>query len=330
MSNYTHFECLSQSDPNVLWNYCPNLGAAIAFAVLFGLVTAAHITQAIMFRKGFCWVIAMSALWQCLGYIFRSLSIWSQATMWSYTAQFILILLAPLWTNAFCYMILGRMIHLFLPGQSVLRFKPRKLALWFVLLDITAFLIQAAGASIASGGPGTSQSSLNNGLHIYMAGIGMQQAFIVAFLALAIRFHYKVLRTPNSSPTNWKALLYAVYTVLTLITIRIIFRMCEYSSGVHGKLLSHEVYPFVLDALPMIVALVIFNVVHPGKTLVGPDSEFQKRSHAEKDAEKRAKIIEKKEKKERKQQLKDGQWQSPVQVKSASEGSTPQRNESYV
>ena len=213
-------------------------------------------------------------------------------------------------------------------------------------------MIQAAGASIASGGPGTSQSSLNNGLHIYMAGIGMQQAFIVAFLALAIRFHYKVLRTPNSSPTNWKALLYAVYTVLTLITvsllppkpmnvmysisdrsftqIRIIFRMCEYSSGVHGKLLSHEVYPFVLDALPMIVALVIFNVVHPGKTLVGPDSEFQKRSHAEKDAEKRAKIIEKKEKKERKQQLKDGQWQSPVQVKSASEGSTPQRNESYV
>lgn len=72
---------------------------------------------------------------------------------------------------------------------------------------------------------------------------------------------------------------------------RIIYRLCEYSSGTtdSNKLLTSEAYPYVLDALPMFLALVVLNIFHPGRVLQGPDSEFPRLSRAEKKRIKREK-----------------------------------------
>ena len=61
-----------------------------------------------------------------------------------------------------------------------------------------------------------------------MGGIAFQQVCILAFLALAIRLHKK-LYSLSASPErcNGLILLFVNYAMVTLITIRIIFRLIE-------------------------------------------------------------------------------------------------------
>lgn len=62
-----------------------------------------------------------------------------------------------------------------------------------------------------------------------------------------------------------------------ILKIRIIFRLVEFSSGstgVSNPLLTNETYFFVLEATPMLFAISIFNIVHPGSVMAGPESEM--------------------------------------------------------
>lgn len=82
--------------------------------------------------------------------------------------------------------------------------------------------------------------------------------------------------------------------------MRIVFRLVEFGPGFtsSNQMITKEEYPLALDAMPMVLALTLLNIVHPGIVLRGPDGEFPKKSRAEKKAIKRAK-------KEAKQQLRE-------------------------
>jgi hypothetical protein len=47
----------------------------------------------------------------------------------------------------------------------------------------------------------------------------------------------------------------------------------------------HEALLYCLEALPMLIAIALWNVSHPGKLLVGPDSEFPKKQSKSKTGE---------------------------------------------
>jgi len=59
--------------------------------------------------------------------------------------------------------------------------------------------------------------------------------------------------------------------------MRIIFRLVEYSQGFKSGIPVHEVYQYCLDSAPMLVALVILNVFHPGRVMRGPNNELPSR-----------------------------------------------------
>lgn len=122
--------------------------------------------------------------------------------------------------------------------------------------------------------------------------MGIQQLFILMFLALAIAFH-RELRVTGAEPKVWRQL-YAIYTVLGLITasppsahiihhlthfsqIRIIFRLAEYSNSYTGYAPNHEVFLYVFDALPMAMALFVLNAIHPGTVMPGKESNLPSR-----------------------------------------------------
>lgn len=118
------------------WNFCPNVGVAYFWAVMFGLLMVGHIGQAIKWRKAYSTVIIISALLQLLVFAFRILSIQNpDASIW-YTLWFVIILVAPLLTNAYVYMIMGRMVYNFLPDGKLFNVQARRFGLYFVLLDI--------------------------------------------------------------------------------------------------------------------------------------------------------------------------------------------------
>jgi hypothetical protein len=52
--------------------------------------------------------------------------------------------------------------------------------------------------------------------------------------------------------------------------------LIEFSSGntSSNPLPFHEAYFYALEAVPMLFAIFVFNITHPGLTLVGPQSEL--------------------------------------------------------
>src|ERR1700753_3192585 len=115
----------------------------------------------------------------------------------------------------------------------------------------SAFFVQITGAPMSSGN-NSSHAQGMRGLHIYMIGVGVQQPFILAFTGLLIRFQIRYTReNAQSQMLLPMRLVYVLYAVLTLISIRIIFRLIEYSSGTDTGIPTHEAYPFVLESLPM-------------------------------------------------------------------------------
>jgi RTA1 like protein len=79
----------------------------------------------------------------------------------------------------------------------------------------------------------------------------------------------------------------------------------------NNPILRSENYTFVLDGFPMLLALLLLNVMHPGLVLRGPESEFAKLTRKEKKMMKQEKKKQKRmaieEKRQRKMNGKYGQ-----------------------
>ena len=208
---------------NSYYNYDPQVAPAVAVAVLFGIFTGVHLFEGIAFKKRFTWVLIMGSLWETLGFIIHSLGAKDQQQIGYATAWNILFLLAPLWVNAFAYMTFARMVHYWHPEGKIAGVRAKRIALWFVLADIICFIIQGVGGIMAS--PGASPDTIKIGLNIYLAGMGMQQFFIVVFLGLMVMFQMRCNRViaegnlAHEGKRPWKPLLFALYGVLVCITV---------------------------------------------------------------------------------------------------------------
>lgn len=176
-------------------------------------------------------------------------------------------------------MILARMMWFFLPEKRIWIFRPNLLAIIFVCLDFGSFLVQATGGLMAT--PSAGASTIQTGLHIYMGGIGVQEAFIVVFSILAIQFHRQMLQLErvgalSGDKLRWRGLLYSLYFSLLAITVRIIYRLVEFTGGVglNNAVTTHEWFMYVFDAFPMLLAAGVWCLQHPGRILRGPDAKL--------------------------------------------------------
>lgn len=96
---------------------------------------------------------------------------------------------------------------------------------------------------------------------------------------MAIRLHLGIKKEPLEPVRKMRAIrmLYIMYAVLFLITVRIIFRLVEWSNGLDSTIPNHEVYLYVFDSTPMLIALVLLNIVHPGYIMPGKEGDFPSR-----------------------------------------------------
>lgn len=109
-----------------------------------------------------------------------------------------------------------------------------------------------------------------------MGGIGFQFFFIIVFTGVAFTFHRRMRReSPNALAAV--RLLYTLYAVLVLISVRIIFRLVEYSRGFFSGIPTHEAYQYTLDSTPMLVALILLSITHPGKVMPGKECDLPSR-----------------------------------------------------
>ncbi|KAG8349897.1 hypothetical protein FVEN_g11940 [Fusarium venenatum] len=276
----------------------PSFAANLAFCVLFGLTTIAHLVQAVLFKKRFCWVAIMGAAWETIAFAFKTVGSRDQQNITYLTLGQILFLLAPLWINAFVYMGVARMVYFSMPAQKLLGIKAVRMTLLFVWLDVILFLVQGSGGIMLSNTDADSDM-VDIGMKVYMAGVALQLAVVLIFTSITVFFYFKLRQLEGRSMGRMKWLIWTMVVVLMLIVTRIVYRLVEFGPGVnaHNTLLIHEEYPLGLDATPILIALVLLNVMHPGFVLRGPESEFPKLSRKEKKALKEEKKQAKKARK---------------------------------
>lgn len=193
-----------------------------------------------------------------------------------YVIQSVFLLLAPILFAAAVYMVLARIIRS-VNGEQYSPIRITWVTKIFVGCDVLTFLIQGTGAGMMSIG-----SMSKMGQNIVLAGLILQILTFVLFMVTAIVFEkrMKAASTPESTQGGllWKKHLFCLYAVCAMILLRSVFRVIEYGLGNDGYLLANEWPTYVLDAVPMFVAMICFGYWYPSElqlSLVKSESETE-------------------------------------------------------
>jgi RTA1 like protein len=172
-------------------------------------------------------------------------------------------MLAPTFFTAGIYILLGRFISLLGRESSLVR---PALYLWiFCSCDFLSLVIQAVGGGMASEA-NEAGGDTKPGTDIMVAGIVIQLASITVFVFLALEFLRRTIRQDiiRSMKRTMVPLLCAMVLSILAIYVRSVYRTIELLQGWTGYLITTETYFVVLDGAMMVLAVVVFNVIHPG------------------------------------------------------------------
>lgn len=162
--------------------------AAIAFIVIFGLITAAQSVLVVKSRVWWLSVLVIGGLAQVIGWGGR---LWSAIDVYQLDAflmQQVCLVLGPCFFSAACYGTLGLIINVTNPLAS--RIRPLYYLIIFCSADLVAVVIQAVGGAMAA-------ISLQNGdvsttgTNIMVGGIAFQLLSMLVFVAFGFDFWRK-------------------------------------------------------------------------------------------------------------------------------------------
>lgn len=113
------------------------------------------------------------------------------------------------------------------------------------------------------------------GTNTMVAGIVFQLASMSVFVALAIDFLVRSTRRGmlKSGKQSSIPILSAMTLSLLCIYLRSIYRTIELVQGWTGYLITHEQYFIGLDGAMMVIAVGIFNFIHPARFLPRSSTE---------------------------------------------------------
>ncbi|KAF5554657.1 RSB1 [Fusarium mexicanum] len=255
------------------YGYVPSTAAGIVFCILFGLSTVIHIIQLGRSKVWWCSVFVVGGLVEIIGWAGRA---WSSQCPYNSTAflmQISTLIIAPVFFTAGVYIILGRLIQVFGRDCSILR---PSLYLWiFCTCDVISLVIQAIGGGLASAAVNKVDGNTKPGTNTMVAGIVFQLASMSVFVALAIDFLIRSTRRGmlKSGKQSSIPILSAMTLSLLCIYIRSIYRTIELVQGWHGYLITHERYFLALDGAMMVIAVGVFNFIHPATFLPRSSAE---------------------------------------------------------
>ncbi|KAI1044169.1 hypothetical protein LB505_007467 [Fusarium chuoi] len=224
------------------YGYIPSTAAGIVFCILFGLSTIMHLVQ-----------LGRSRIWWC--------------------SVFVIGGLAPVFFTAGVYIILGRLIQVFGRDCSILR---PSLYLWvFCTCDTISLVVQAIGGGMASVEVNKVNGNTDPGTNTMVAGIVFQLASMSVFVAFAIDFLVRSTRRGmlKSGKRSSIPIPSAMTLSLLCIYLRSIYRTIELVQGWTGYLITHEQYFIGLDGAMMVIAVGIFNFIHPPSFLPRTSTE---------------------------------------------------------
>ncbi|KDN35312.1 hypothetical protein RSAG8_11698, partial [Rhizoctonia solani AG-8 WAC10335] len=257
---FTHY-------PGLALHYIPNKPLAAVAGILYLSVPALCIYWGFKRWARYMLTIMIGGVCYAAGLFIRIPFGANQDTLGLYIIMNMLTVLSPCAFIATVYMLLGRLaIHL--DADEYLLIKSRLITKIFVTSNIVTLMIQASGGSMAA-----STTNGNLGSKIFLVGLIVQLiSFCLYMVVFAVFLRRMKLHRPeecvlprNSAEffTHWTALAGSIVVSCVGILIRSIFRTIENAQGFTGYLATHEVYFYVLDTLPLLIAIVVFVITWP-------------------------------------------------------------------
>jgi hypothetical protein len=207
-------------------------------------------------------VLVLGGITEIIGYSARIYSWTNDSDLNAFLAQTVTLIIAPSFFSAALYVVLGQIIAMV--GRQYSLLAPKWYTLLFVIADLISLIVQAVGGGQAAVAAQTN-SDTTNGTHIMIAGICWQMFSMSVYVLLVILYIFRIKKAKVVLSQTMKIFLGGMGIITLMIFIRCIYRTVELQAGWDGYIITHEVYFACLDGLPMIIALIAFNVFHPGR-----------------------------------------------------------------
>ncbi|KAI0342093.1 RTA1-domain-containing protein [Trametopsis cervina] len=191
-----------------------------------------------------------------------------------YSASTLFTTLSPCGFIAAEYVILGRLVQ-WLKAEKHLLIRPSRVTAVFVCSDVITFLVQGSGGGIsASARENVSMAQL--GSHVFFAGLILQlisfSLFTVMLIVFLLRMRTKERATWSRDADyglpwhkDWRSFAFAMFFSCIGVLVRSVYRTIELSQGYTGHLTTTEIYFWVLDFIPLYVALLAYVPFWPGR-----------------------------------------------------------------
>lgn len=217
----------------------------------------------VLCHKNFTGADIFLALAELIGWAARAYSGKCAYNGNAFMSQEVTLIIAPVFFSAALYVLLGKLILDLGPRSSMISAK--WYAIVFCTCDILSLVVQAIGGAQAS--EANTNSAMELGTHIMVAGIAFQLLTMTLFVGLMCDFLLRVLRTQgefSNMVTKGMKLVFVALVISTLmIYIRGVYRTIELAQGWRGYLITHEGYFIGLDATIMVIAVAIFIPIDP-------------------------------------------------------------------
>ncbi|KAI9652159.1 MAG: hypothetical protein M1829_001830 [Trizodia sp. TS-e1964] len=243
----------------IIYGYIPALALALLGIILFLISTLLHSYQLFRYRTWYLVPLALGTLIEAVGYIFRLMSHYHPYRVIYFVLQYFCIVVAPVLFSACIYVCLSLLIRSV--GTAYAPLPPKLILYFFIGCDVLATVVQVAGAASI----GSAESSGNDPTtanHILLAGLAFQVFAFLVFVVLFGLFLYRARKVLTRDTMPFTAMLCAA---TVLIYLRTCFRLAETAQGLMQSLSSHEAFFGCLEFAPVVVAVCLFNIWHPGK-----------------------------------------------------------------
>ncbi|KAH7391035.1 RTA1 like protein-domain-containing protein [Phaeosphaeria sp. MPI-PUGE-AT-0046c] len=247
----------------IIYGYTPSSALALLGCILFFIAAIAHTWQLFKHRTWYFSTMIVGILFEIIGYIARSLSARRNPYKVSFfVIQYFFIVVAPVFFAAAIYTILSILINATNPRFAPIR--PKLILAIFITCDVVATVVQIVGAALI-GVASSNRQDTKTANDILLAGLVVQAftflVFIVLFALFAARAKGEVAKVCGKG-------FYAAFVAAVLwFYLRVCFRLAETAQGLFGDLNTHEVYFGTLEFMPVVLAVWLLAVWHPGRCI---------------------------------------------------------------
>ncbi|PRP79771.1 hypothetical protein PROFUN_12633 [Planoprotostelium fungivorum] len=247
-----------------LYGYEPSVPLAVVAVVLYALAVLMGTILTIYYRRWNMLVLTGSGIADVLGYALRIPSAQKPGQLTLYIVTTLFILLPPTVAATISYGTLSKMMEK--SGMKNKIFTPKITKWGFLITDVSAFFLQAAG-----GGLMAMRGTVDAGRVIIVFGLVVSLACFIFFEGLTIWANIKARKMLDSGEETprWHYLFAALHLSMLMLIIRSVYRVAEFAPGYHSALALNEGAFYGLDALPVLILYILWIPLHPGITMRG-------------------------------------------------------------